>query len=958
MFDLIIAGYRTLFLLIAGLTGEGWAIVVLSFLCSLLMIPLMRAVAGIVVRETEYQNVILPQIAAIKEKYASDIDRNMRIQALYSRYSYSPVSAVKKVLPLFVQIPFLLLTYFMLKGTSQLSGVSFLFLKDLGAADALLNGVNLLPFVMTGVNLITVFATPGFTRRDMTQAIGIALLFLVMLYTAPSALLLYWTLNNAITCVRTLVVNRFEGMILLLKRLCLFRKLPEACAYCFTWRNIQLFSLTMFLLGTYFSWVLFFSSDIKTSHTYGVSKYGLVFASLLVVLIVVVKIFGFFLLKALRYCLESIIVFIRVLRSDGYWLILPVSFAIHYSFSSAALSLPWSSVLMMVFHLTYPCVALAMVLIFLFRNFLRTEVLLKLSVAFFVGVYVIPMVSIEGNGFRGVQTNIWLRLFIVTTAVTLFLLIKKKMMGVVLSGLFITVVIFNACTQSSFSQEKKDSKFGHDRLNAVVGADVHCVKSNNVYFLVWDSYAHRTLMDGLRVNYDSSIYDKLQNSGFKIYDGYTTDWNTVGSMDAAFALIQRVAKTKRGTISGDNIFSDFLRASGYHTSYLLCSFVMPEITERKPGDFYFPTQKEMANKDNVLRECIFNGMMTQNPNKFNSYSHKDWLDVYYNVMRNRKPFRQFIYAHSSVPDHAPWYSEYRKSDEIEKKMYEKRLFEANKEIEKTLDLIKDDKDSIVIIASDHGPSLMLPKSAGRDARHLLDHHGILLAVRWPKDYRQCLEVGCLQNLLLEVMIYLSGNTDLAKFEREGETISMPSPISTPFGLVKRGKMESGRHKGMSLSEAAAIDFIERGVSLSRIVDLSKTDLSNAELLDSGKGLLIKCTGVLDRKWDEKRVDEFIARKKYVGAKFKIKNIHQYQRLVFDGKKESSNGQPTIVMSVDGKSWLLLCLTYSEIDNEWHTYEVLLPDFEGDAEIILNGGYTDMSGSMNSCYLFRNVKLCK
>jgi hypothetical protein len=54
MFDLIIAGYRTLFLLIAGLTGEGWAIVVLSFLCSLLMIPLMRAVAGIVARETEY----------------------------------------------------------------------------------------------------------------------------------------------------------------------------------------------------------------------------------------------------------------------------------------------------------------------------------------------------------------------------------------------------------------------------------------------------------------------------------------------------------------------------------------------------------------------------------------------------------------------------------------------------------------------------------------------------------------------------------------------------------------------------------------------------------------------------------------------------------------------------------------------------------------------------------------
>lgn len=110
MFDFIITGYRWIFLQMASVLGPGWAIVALSFICSALMAPLMKAVGGIVRRETEYQSVINPQLDAIKIRYASDMERHLHIQRLYSRYRYSPLSAVKKVLPLFVQIPFLLLS--------------------------------------------------------------------------------------------------------------------------------------------------------------------------------------------------------------------------------------------------------------------------------------------------------------------------------------------------------------------------------------------------------------------------------------------------------------------------------------------------------------------------------------------------------------------------------------------------------------------------------------------------------------------------------------------------------------------------------------------------------------------------------------------------------------------------------------------------------------------------------
>ena len=132
MFDAILSAYRWIFLHLASFLGIGWAIVALSFVCSAFMEPLMRMVAGVVRREKEYEEVILPQIVKINAAYSSDRERNLCIQRLYARYGYSPLCAVKKVLPLFIQIPFLLLTYYMLKGTAEINGVSFLFLRDLG----------------------------------------------------------------------------------------------------------------------------------------------------------------------------------------------------------------------------------------------------------------------------------------------------------------------------------------------------------------------------------------------------------------------------------------------------------------------------------------------------------------------------------------------------------------------------------------------------------------------------------------------------------------------------------------------------------------------------------------------------------------------------------------------------------------------------------------------------------
>ena len=87
-----------------------------------------------------------------------------------------------------------------------LDGQSFGFVPDLSKPDGLLFGINLLPIVMTLINFTATFAAPDMRPKERTQAVVVALLFLLLLYTAPSALLIYWTGNNILYLLENLKI--------------------------------------------------------------------------------------------------------------------------------------------------------------------------------------------------------------------------------------------------------------------------------------------------------------------------------------------------------------------------------------------------------------------------------------------------------------------------------------------------------------------------------------------------------------------------------------------------------------------------------------------------------------------------------------------------------------------------------------------------------------------------------
>lgn len=187
--------YKVIYLILAEwLGGYGIAIIALSFLSFVLLYPFTRKAYQIQQEELHLQKILQEQIKEIKSNY-SGAEQFDKIQRLYDRYSYHPIMAVRSVFGLLIQLPFLLAVFYMLSSCSEIQGISWGVIPNLGKPDALLYGINLLPFAMAFVSVIYAFIVPNFDKKQIIQTVIISVLFLLLLYSAPSALLIFWTCN-------------------------------------------------------------------------------------------------------------------------------------------------------------------------------------------------------------------------------------------------------------------------------------------------------------------------------------------------------------------------------------------------------------------------------------------------------------------------------------------------------------------------------------------------------------------------------------------------------------------------------------------------------------------------------------------------------------------------------------------------------------------------------------------
>ena len=186
----------------------GLAIIVLSLVMNVLVLPLYKRADAMQEEARDIDAKLSKGVSHIKKTFSGD-ERMMILQTYYRQNNYRPTDALNGSVSLLLEIPFFMAAYQFLSHLEILNGVSLGPIQDLGAPDGLLViggiAINLLPILMTTVNVISsALYLKGFPMKTKVQLYGMAFFFLVFLYTSPSCLVFYWTLNNVFSLVKTI----------------------------------------------------------------------------------------------------------------------------------------------------------------------------------------------------------------------------------------------------------------------------------------------------------------------------------------------------------------------------------------------------------------------------------------------------------------------------------------------------------------------------------------------------------------------------------------------------------------------------------------------------------------------------------------------------------------------------------------------------------------------------------
>ena len=209
--------------------NTGIAVLGVSLTVTLLCLPLYIVAEHWQQVERDTQAKLKPGIERIKKAFKGD-EQYMILSTFYRQNHYHPMMALRSSFGLLIQIPFFMAAYSCLSKLPALQGQSFLFIRDMGQQDAIFRignfPVNILPIAMTIINIIAgAIYTKGFPFKEKLQIYGMALIFLVILYSSPAGLVLYWTMNNIFSLIKNIfykLKNPLKVLYILMCAGCIF----------------------------------------------------------------------------------------------------------------------------------------------------------------------------------------------------------------------------------------------------------------------------------------------------------------------------------------------------------------------------------------------------------------------------------------------------------------------------------------------------------------------------------------------------------------------------------------------------------------------------------------------------------------------------------------------------------------------------------------------------------------
>ena len=192
------------------LPNYGIAIILLTILVRVLFWPLThKSTVGM-----KKMQEIQPLMKEIQAKYKDNPQRlQQETWALYKEKKVNPMSSC---LPMLIQIPVFIALFNVLRSAVELRYAQFLWIADLSEPEALFaswfpfGGLNILPILMAATMALQSALTPstGDKNQQKMMMVFMPIMMLVMFYSFPSALSLYWTLSQVFSIVQMWLIRR------------------------------------------------------------------------------------------------------------------------------------------------------------------------------------------------------------------------------------------------------------------------------------------------------------------------------------------------------------------------------------------------------------------------------------------------------------------------------------------------------------------------------------------------------------------------------------------------------------------------------------------------------------------------------------------------------------------------------------------------------------------------------
>ncbi|MBE6065653.1 membrane protein insertase YidC [Clostridium cochlearium] len=181
----------------------GVAIIFVTLIIKLILLPLNIKSMRSSIRINEIQ----PEIQKIQKKYKNDPQRLQQEQMkLYKEYNINPFGSC---LPLLLQWPILIALYYVFNNIQGISGITFLWIKDLASPDIFLAVLAGATQYYAGL-LMNPKGDSAQSKTASNMNLSMSIMMIFISSRLKAALVIYWVTSNLIQMGQTILTKKLE----------------------------------------------------------------------------------------------------------------------------------------------------------------------------------------------------------------------------------------------------------------------------------------------------------------------------------------------------------------------------------------------------------------------------------------------------------------------------------------------------------------------------------------------------------------------------------------------------------------------------------------------------------------------------------------------------------------------------------------------------------------------------